>query len=409
MVALPRGEEVARCGARDSPSMTLLEAEARPLRLRTGVRSSVGVAAVLYFFMGLDNYIGNAGGPQPVTLILAFIGIALIIVLSDVGRGQPLFRSPIVGWLAFYFLLTTAWGIFIKDDQRLIQTLTDRYRSMALLSALLVLFAHPRARQTGIAAVCLATIGISLINIGELAGIFSFPAVSSPTPGRASGFFMNVNESAIAIVLGLAVSMRFVPSALRAPMLLVGLAGITATFSRGAFVCLAVLLLWMALRQHWVWSLALVAAGAVLVLAYAPALLESVGWLNTDTTARLALTQDDSGRVDLAMKAWALFLGSPIIGNGIGATTLWGEAGYAHNMYLTLAAEHGVLGLLAFPALGFAIYASHRDGVGVALVLAVAGFFSHTLLEGTYALVTMAVVAAPVDQSAVHAPADQGA
>ncbi len=88
MVALPRGEEVARCGARDSPSMTLLEAEARPLRLRTGVRSSVGVAAVLYFFMGLDNYIGNAGGPQPVKLILVFIGIALIIVLSDNGVGH---------------------------------------------------------------------------------------------------------------------------------------------------------------------------------------------------------------------------------------------------------------------------------------------------------------------------------
>jgi O-antigen ligase len=103
------------------------------------------------------------------------------------------------------------------------------------------------------------------------------------------------------------------------------------------------------------------------------------------------MTADDSGRATLAAKAWRLFLESPWVGHGI-ATEHYTRI--SHNMYLTLAGQHGLLGLVTYPALVFAFSFRNRAALATAAVFLVAGLISHNLLENEPALLCVALVAA---------------
>lgn len=93
----------------------------------------------------------------------------------------------------------------------------------------------------------------------------------------------------------------------------------------------------------------------------------------------LSVDDTGNGRSDLYDCAWDMFYASPLFGSGWGsygkyvATTplgvMYDEIGFAsmsaHNVYLQLLAETGVVGLVCFaaPALASLFYAAHRSGV----------------------------------------------
>lgn len=141
-----------------------------------------------------------------------------------------------------------------------------------------------------------------------------------------------------------------------------------------------------------------VAAVALVLFFIAPdaATLESRGVLNPNTMSRLRLEADDSGRRDVALKAWDLFLGAPLTGAGLGATTDWDADASSHNVYLNLAGDQGIVGLMTFPALVVALIACGSTVLPFALVLATAGMFSHGLLDDrAWLLVIALAICAP--------------
>jgi hypothetical protein len=62
-------------------------------------------------------------------------------------------------------------------------------------------------------------------------------------------------------------------------------------------------------------------------------------------------------------------------------------------MYVTLAADHGVLGLLTYPAFCLALVKVNRGAICLAVLLLIAGFFSHAVLEDRYSLLLVALAA----------------
>jgi hypothetical protein len=351
------------------------------------LRCTLAAGAVAIFYTSVDMYALLAwAAPAPVLWVIGVVAGAALLVLVQPHRGVSALRSPLTAWAAFFFLGTTAWAMWMDQSARAAQVVIDRYRSISLLVALAVIFDGRRARRVGTYAVAAAVVFASVINVAELAGAIEF--VSTPNlfrvGGRAAGFYVNPNDAGMAIVFGLAVSVIALPVRWRLPLLLVGAIGVGATFSRGAALCLATLLAAFAWRKE-ISGRALAVVAAILLLATLRtgfvSSLDAHGILNENTSARLRLETDDSGRGELALKALGLFLEHPLAGAGLATTRTWDAGLSSHDTYLNLAADQGVIGLLTLPLFVLALAASNRRSMPLGAVLLVAGVFSDGLLD----------------------------
>lgn len=383
--------------------MTRSGSAREPLELGAALRCVLALAGVFLFYTNLDSYAYAAyRAAPPVHWVLAFAAAAAVLVLLDVRRPLSWLRSPALAWVLFYLLITAVWSVGMKQHLAIAQELEDRIRSMVFLIAFVVIFDDPLARRAAMLGLAACVVIASLTNVAELLSLVTFADLGSPArvPGRAAGFHINPNRSGLSIAFGLAAAVGSIPKPWRMPLLLVAAAGVLTTFSRAAAICLIIVFLWLAWsRAISTWSVVLGSVCACLAFLYAVGYMDSNALLNSNTAARVSLEQDDSGRLHLAVKAWRLFASSPLIGNGLGSTRIWDEPVGAHNMYVTLAADHGVIGLLAFPALGLALAAASPGAAPFALALLAAGFASHGLLMDRYVLLLIALTATPIHAS----------
>jgi O-antigen ligase len=357
---------------------------------------------VFVFFTNLDSYVYALGGPGASLWIALFAACTATLVIPALNRPMPVLRSPVAGWFAFYFLLTSAWAIFAKMEIPEVSLFVlHRYRSIACLVVLALVFDDRRARYCAVLATAACVVLAASLNVAEFLSIVTFDPSPERIAGRSAGFYINPNGAGLAITMGIAAVVEEIPKPLRVPLVLLGAMGVLSTFSRGAMVCFAVAILWLALRGALgTWYVVVGAVAGVLLFSYAFQLAAANDLLNENTANRLRLAHDDSGRLELAAMAWRMFLSAPGVGHGLAATQIWGVGQYAHNMFLTLAAEQGILGLLAFPALGVALVTSNRAAACFVVVAMVAGLFSHDLLESRPVLLLVALTAIPPVRSA---------
>lgn len=348
------------------------------------------------FYTYLDSYVFALGGPKPWLVVLAFAVAAVGLLVVAPGRPLSVLRSPLAIWALFYFVGTVAWVPSLRGYDEVWQVVYDRCRSLITLCALMLIFDEPRARRAAVLAVVGCIVLASALNVGEFLSLIRFTAGPERTPGRASGFYFNANGSALAIAMGLALVVEEVERRWRVPLLLVSLAGVATTFSRSGLLCLTLILLWLFWRRALgAWAIVLGFLLGVWLIGSAVDLATSSELLTENTASRLHLAKDDSGRIELALKAWRMFLTAPWAGHGLGATVIWDEqSAQPHNIYVTLAAEQGILGLLVFPAFVAAVLGGNRTVLCFAGVLAVTGFFSHGLLDSRSTLLLSALAAA---------------
>jgi hypothetical protein len=328
--------------------------------------------------------------------VLLIVAAAAVLVIVEPRRPLAVLRSPLVLWVFFYFLLTSLWGMWAKSAPEVTQTLYDRYRSIATLLAFSIVFDDPRARRLAVLTVAAAVVMASLVNVGEMLSLVSFAEIADMprAVGRSSGFYINPNIAGMAIALGLAATVESLPRPWQVPLILVSALGAAATFSRAATIMMAVVVLWLAFRGRLgAVGVAVTTVCLVGLFAYAWQYMESHQLMTEETSARAHLSQDDSGRIKVGLKAWEMFANAPVLGNGVGSTRVWDEPVRAHNTFLTLSADHGILGLLAFPALALALIWGNPGAACFALVLLAGGMFSHDLLEEPFALLLMALMA----------------
>jgi hypothetical protein len=363
--------------------------------LRGAIHLGLAVGAVLIFYTYLDSYIFAMGGPKPWHWVIGFAAAAGVLVVIAPKRPSALLRSPLILWLLFYFSITSIWAPFMSSSEDAWQVVYDRCRSVACIVALAVIFDDDRARRWAILLVAACVAVASALNLAELVSLVRFDVGPERIIGRSSGLRFDPNQSALAIAMGLAVVAEQVPRLWRMPLLLLGTLGVAATFSRSGMVCLALVILWLVWRRALgAWTIVLGTVSGVLLLSSTIDFLGANDLLTDNTTSRLRLSRGDSGRIELALKAWHMFLVSPWVGQGLGATRIWDENQFAHNMFATLAAEQGILGLLAFPALGAALLRAQSAAACFALTLMVAGLFAHDLLSERGILLLVALAAA---------------
>jgi O-Antigen ligase len=146
--------------------------------------------------------------------------------------------------------------------------------------------------------------------------------------------------------------------------------GLITTFSQSSFAALLVGLATLAaLRWSLRWTLAACAAAAIAAAAF---VLAAGGSLKIDLSTQQTLNKETSGRANLVKEGIALFGDRPLWGYGSGSFSVAyqkhrtggsGQLSVSHTEPVTVAAEQGLIGLIAYLALLVVAFATLLRGM----------------------------------------------
>jgi O-antigen ligase len=307
-------------------------------------------------------------GSFPLVKVVA-IGIMLIYIGSKTSAGD---RLTVWTTEMTMLIVIAALGALLmplaaspKDS---LDTLTDTYLKTVIVFILMVNLIDTRRRLFSLwkmVVVCGAALGLGAIR-SYMRGEFGMKGVR--IEGLVGGMFENPNDLATALdlLLPLAIALALAGKGLARLFYLVCAAvlavGVLVTLSRGGFlglVAMGGLLLWKLGRGR---RLKITLAGALIcgvLLAATP------GGYGARIATILNTDEDQTGsaqeRRQLMELAASIAIRRPVVGVGMGNFHIYSiHEKAAHNSYLEIAAELGVMGLIAYLIVIFAPLRSLR-------------------------------------------------
>lgn len=387
------------------------------------------VIILCFFFLFISyvyKYGYQLGGPRPMLLYLAFIGInGLLITLMNLRPALPQQFPATPLLLAFFgwFIAYIIYLIFHVQFSNYPDLASERLIAgveMALLaiSATWAFVVFGLIRGVMWCMVLAAILAVSM-NIWDFL-YHDFSKVG----GRAAGLYVNPTIAGKMLALLMVGSLPVLPRSLRLPFVMFCALGVLLTFSRGAWVLWLVGFIWfISLNRNpgtpflSAKAIAALATGLVLgLLLFSGA----VGQLIDGTPAEALLTDNTKARIGLgsevvsgyskeereslilySLNAW---VESPLFGKGVSYTEVWRQAQRPHNMYMIFLVEGGLVGLSLYLVLLILLWTS-AEGAGKALVmiLIVSGLFTHSNLEQPAVMMLLAFIVAQ-GFSARHIP-----
>jgi len=345
------------------------------------------IGLYLFTIVAFLDVLPAFGGPlfsvaKILGLLLAASWLAAAATRRD-GRGGLVSTNPtlayLLGALIVYAALSLTWA---ELPERGVGAL-GRYALNAVLLLIVVGTLHRRREAIG-----LVTAYVVGATASALYGVlFTSEADISDPVGRVSGGIGDANELSAVLVAGFVLSVGLSLVTRRSPILQAGawagavvcLVGSFLTLSRGGFVALAlVLVASIVLGGRWrggaVWIAVLVALSGIFYFgALAP----------PEALERLTEVNGGTGRTDIWRVGWRMVQDQPVLGVGVGNFQTASihyllEPGgierdefivdrplVAHNTYLHVLAELGVIGLVAFVLI---IFLSLRSALRAAWV-----------------------------------------
>jgi len=303
-------------------------------------------------------------GTFPIPRIVAIIAIVAYIG-GMLGSGRRLTIVPVeLKVLALIAALGVLFAPMASSQSDSVDMLLDMFIKVIIIFILMinVITTQHRLRLMLSLVVVCGTIFAALAIKSYLVGDFTVVekknvgVVGLRIAGAVGGFFGNPNDLATSLnlLLPLAVALALTSTGLKRVLyfvcggILIG--GVIVTFSRGGFLglsSLAFVFLWKVGRQNRaVTALALAGLVGVLVLAL------PVGYAGR-ITSMFSIGEDPTGssqaRRDLLDRATNVAAHHPIIGIGMGNFHIYSiHEQVAHNSYLEIAAELGLVGLGAY-------------------------------------------------------------
>ncbi|MFN8619367.1 MAG: O-antigen ligase family protein [Chloroflexota bacterium] len=262
-----------------------------------------------------------------------------------------------------------------------------------LVTALLVIMAgsivlkdrSPYPVMASLLAAAVLVVIVALTETGEPGLLGNLVARSSEISGRSSGPFTDPNEfglyvaGALTLAIGwlLARPSRWTRLLLVAVSLVLGW-GLIASMSRTGLAAAAAGIVTLAFSRSRRTGFAVLGALIVVGLLLYPLLIQarvanSTGAATeSQLVAQVGLEQSDASRLAFVLSGPRVFLSAPLFGIGLGAFIF--ETGHsAHNYYMTVAAEQGIVGFILWMAMliGGIATLSRRPPVPRAVGLAV--------------------------------------
>jgi O-antigen ligase len=346
------------------------------LPIRSGAGASRGkywlaFAGVYLFTLMLyarPNDLFPAIGDFPLVKIVA-VGVMAIYVLSKGAAGERLsvwtLEMTMLMVIAALGLLLTPMAASPKDS---LDTLTDPYLKTVIIFTLMVNLIDTRQRLFSLwklVVVCGAALGVGAIR-SYMRGEFAVKGLR--IEGLVGGMFENPNDLATALdlLLPFAVVLTLVGKGLSRLFYLACAAvlavGVLVTLSRGGFLGLIAsgpVLLWKLGRGRRLKTL--LAAGLICGILFAV----MPGGYGARIATIFDNEQDTTGsaqqRRELLERAASIAINRPVVAVGMGNFHIYSiSEKEAHNAYLEIAAELGVMGLIAYLVIIFAPFRSLR-------------------------------------------------
>lgn len=364
---------------------------------------------VLYISSAYDHFFTTEFPLKPLYWHLLAVGLAGITILVRSDEVFARYPTAILVWIGVYLGQVLVGFLYSSQTEVNVEYFIYGLETAALLFAFLVLFL-PVINSKVITHTLIVVVLFSVcVNYIE----FLYPTLSNPV-GRAAGWFENANTAGYVMSISMVLSCLAVPRKFRLAYCIIVGTGVLLTFSRSSWILWAIGMIGLSATGK-VFSQARLASvfaigslsllviyalwsGAVLDLFFATGYDQ---YLDNNTVARLAggesISQDASinTRIEMVRKSLTEFQQHPWFGAGLGATSEWLTINRPHNLYLMVAVEAGIFGLLVLLAL-IGILWTNVDSVGrVAVVMyAVSSLFSHNSLEDARLLCLIAIMIA---------------
>jgi O-antigen ligase len=307
-------------------------------------------------------------GSFPIAKIVA-ISTLLAYAVSKLSSGERLTDWPLE--LKMVLSIVLLGVVFIPAAQvpkDSIDVLTDTYTKVVIIFILFINLVDTRKRLfklMKLVVICGTWIAFDAIQRYRMG---AFTLENKRIEGIVGGMFGGPNDLAtsFALLLPLAVVLMLISKGVMRLVYLVCMvvftAGIVVTFSRGGFLGLAVagtLMLWKLARANRAMTL----GAATLILAlFIVAMPSGYGSrISSISSQKLDKTGSSWERQELLKRAFDVAIHHPIVGIGMGNFHVYslGEK-VAHNSYLEIWCELGLLGLGAYLVLIFAPFRSLR-------------------------------------------------
>lgn len=380
-------------------------------------KRSLLVFIVILFFCDIAIYLSlvvSARLEPQYWIGLLVVLTGLLAWFSPETRWQVL-RTPVFLWCVLFFGLTLIFYIAVHASH--LEQLKERLRDVVLLTTFLAAFLMMAGELSFLKKLILVAVFLGVvINLISIFHNGFLPPPDIKWAHRPTGFYPNPNESGIALIFGMILSLEALPKSWRPLFAVFVLAGVLATFSREAVLgwIVAVACLGFFGVIGWKSTIAYVVllglCGAVVSMLAVKAHLIHVDVLDFYKiqvgrfwAVFTGISHDPSSvdRLKVLKLGWAAFLAHPFVGNGIGYTYHWSMPISTHNMYLLYMDDYGVIGFFLYPLL---IWCMIRGAVGetrrlawtMAIFLLFWGFFDHNIVQNYYSLFAISLTAAMV-------------
>ncbi len=333
--------------------------------------------------------------------VAGVLALILLMAPSDIGKNIKLPISMLLA-LTLYIAMCVLNLFFLS--QSFLDLFIRRVEFMAFAIGMIIIFrsSGPQPVLNALRiGVVLATIFVLMDYFIPRFTVFLDAAMHDSRKEyfhthRASGFFANPNGAGGFLAITAPLCAVGLSIWKRGFFYTVALVGILATYSRGSLVVMAVAIglveTFGATRDGRLKiNVFPIVAGVVALIVGGAVFLSATGGFTGgkqsargDSASRLTTIGDSSTqeRVYLMNYASSEFQKKPIFGHGVGYDYNWALPRPVHNIYLLMLVEHGVVGIVWF---AFLLFAMSRCGApyGIigALLYALWGVFNHSLFN----------------------------
>jgi len=383
----------------------------------------------VFFFVGIFySYLLSyyAVFSHPVLNPKNFFFLLIVAVAFFLFRSKKtaFLSMPVMKWILFYFVLFLFWFL-LPENQLTVDEFRKKIFALFFFIAMIGLMHHDKNLTYSHKAIFIVTLVAIGNNIYEFFNPYAFYTQFSGLNiiGRSAGLYINSNIAGEAIVLGMLFSLPVLPRKFRYPFALLALLGIMVTYSRAGLIG------WLIVTVLYVksdildrkTSLLFFSAGLILLVLLGPYLFDYltqefgrnahnlINRLSFFTGQTHGLDHSQSERSMVAAAAFELFADNPFFGAGLGATDHWQFRVGAHNMYLTFAAQFGMIGMFLYPMLVYSIVYRAQNGARAmslpfAIYMLLIGMTTHNIMDAYHLLIAMALMATLVHHSRTGAP-----
>ncbi|MEB3217940.1 MAG: O-antigen ligase family protein [Nostocales cyanobacterium 94392] len=375
----------------------------------------LAVVAVLVFFTEADNYFFDSGiTPVPKNLVILMCLISTPLFISFKSNNFQYLPMGVILWCCLYLGISAASFLHNVPTELVTQELETRILAVVFILLMTLIFSgEPIVRNCARFTLFIAIFLTIFNNFRELIDPMAFNGFN--ITGRPAGFYKDPNKSGAALIMGLIFTIGLLPKKYRLAYFVIVFIGAFITFSRGAMLCLVILLFLLIVKRLIPISQVYSIIGFLIILLLAGNVgnylldqASELGILNHSIEKRIvAITNfadsdareadDGSSRSDVASIAWRSFLKQPFLGHGIGYIREWGEI-LPHNMYLTFMIEHGFIGAIILPLFVLSVTRNaYGETKNISLFfgsfILIWSLFSNTVLEDRETLMMFVLLA----------------